>query len=296
MTSKKPLGLSRGLSSLLGDMNQIEEVSGSSIGEILVSEITENPNQPRTDFDGEEMQYLKDSIAKYGVIQPITVREVGEHKYEIIAGERRWRASKMAGKTTIPAYITKVSDAESAEMALVENTHRANLNPIEIALSYKNLIDKFNYTAEELSEKVGKNRSTVANFIRLLSLPSRIQLGVQDKKISNGHARALLGLDSEVKQLEIFDKIIKDDLSVRAVENLVRQEKEGGSQSKPSTKKEKEPLSEEYASLVEKLKSAFNNKVTFTRNQKGKGSITIPFSSDDELLTIMEVFDSIIDN
>lgn len=295
MTSKKPLGLSRGLSSLLGDMNQIEEVSGSSIGEILVSDITENPNQPRTDFDGEEMQYLKDSIAKMGVIQPITVREIGDHKYEIIAGERRWRASKMAGKTTIPAYIVKVSDAESAEWALVENTHRADLNPIEIALSYKNLIDKFDYTAEELSEKVGKNRSTVANFIRLLSLPSKIQLGVQDKKITNGHARALLGLDSEEKQLEIFDKIIKDELSVRAVENLVKQEKEGVS-NKKKPNKQKEPLSEEYVALVEKLKSAFNSKVSFSRNDKGKGNITIPFSSDDELLTIMEVFDSIIDN
>ncbi len=295
MSSKKPTGLKRGLSSLLGDMDQIEEVSGSSIGEIPVNEITENPNQPRTDFDGEEMQYLKDSIVKHGVITPITVREIDDHKYEIIAGERRWRASKMAGKTTIPAYIVKVSDAESAEWALVENTHRADLNPIEIALSYKNLIDKFNYTAEELSEKVGKNRSTVANFVRLLSLPSKIQLGVQNKKITNGHARALLGLDDEVKQLEIFDKIIKDELSVRAVESLVKSEKEGGATTKP-TKKEKEPLSEEYVALVEKLKSAFNDKVSFSRNEKGKGNITIPFASDDELLNIMEVFDSIIKN
>lgn len=297
MSSKKTTGLSRGLSSLLGDMDQIEEASGSSLGEISVDEISPNPNQPRTEFDGEEMQFLKDSISRLGVIQAITVREIGDHQYQIIAGERRWRASKMAGKTTIPAYIVKASDEESAEYALVENTHRADLNPIEIALSYKNLIDKFQYTAEELSEKVGKNRSTVANFIRLLALPSKIQLGLKDRKITNGHARALLSLDDEETMIDIFNKIQKEDLSVRAVESLVKTIKEGSNTPNKTEGKSAgtEELPEEYLDLVNKLKDALNCNITFKRNNKGKGNITIPFSNDDDLLRIMGIFDSIIE-
>lgn len=297
MSSKKTTGLSRGLQSLLGDMDQIEEASGSSLGEISVDEISPNPNQPRTEFDGEEMQFLKDSISRLGVIQAITVREIGDHQYQIIAGERRWRASKMAGKTTIPAYIVKASDEESAEYALVENTHRADLNPIEIALSYKNLIDKFQYTAEELSEKVGKNRSTVANFIRLLALPSKIQLGLKDRKITNGHARALLSLDDEETMIDIFNKIQKEDLSVRAVESLVKTIKEGSNTPNKTEGKSAgtEELPEEYLDLVNKLKDALNCNITFKRNNKGKGNITIPFSNDDDLLRIMGIFDSIIE-
>lgn len=297
MSSKKTTGLSRGLSSLLGDMDQIEEASGSSLGEISVDEISPNPNQPRTEFDGEEMQFLKDSISRLGVIQAITVREIGDHQYQIIAGERRWRASKMAGKTTIPAYIVKASDEESAEYALVENTHRADLNPIEIALSYKNLIDKFQYTAEELSEKVGKNRSTVANFIRLLALPSKIQLGLKDRKITNGHARALLSLNDEETMIDIFNKIQKEDLSVRAVESLVKTIKEGSNTPNKTEGKSAgtEDLPEEYLDLVNKLKDALNCNITFKRNNKGKGNITIPFSNDDDLLRIMGIFDSIIE-
>lgn len=296
MSIKKTTGLKRGLSSLLGDIEQIEEVSGSSLCEIPVDEIYPNPDQPRQEFDGEEMQSLKESIARLGVIQAITVKQVDEHQYQLISGERRWRASKMAGKTTIPAYIVKVSDEECAEMALVENTHRADLNPIEVALSYKSIIDKYNYTAEELSEKVGKNRSTVANFIRLLALPSKIQLAVKDRKITNGHARALLSLDKEEDQIGVFDKIVKDDLSVRAVENLVKQLKSGSEvEVKPSQSGKSEQLPEEYTDLVEKLKTTFNSNIGFKRSNKGKGKITIPFNSDDELLKIMGIFDSIID-
>lgn len=296
MSSKNPTGLKRGLSSLLGNVDQIEEASGSSLCEIPVEEIRPNPHQPRTEFDGEEMQFLKDSIARLGVIQAITVREIDEHQYEIIAGERRWRASKMAGKATIPAYIVKVSDEESAEYALVENTHRADLNPIEIALSYKNLIDKFNYTAEELSEKVGKNRSTVANYIRLLALPSRIQLGLKDKKISNGHARALLPLEDEEKMMEVFDKIQKDDLSVRAVESLVKKIKEGSENSAQEEEKPKanNSISEEYKELVSQLNNTFQCNISLKSNNKGKGNLTIPFNNEDDLLRIMAIFDSII--
>ncbi len=298
MSSKNTSGLKRGLSSLLGDIESVAEATGSNLCEISVDEITPNPDQPRKEFDGEEMQSLKESISRLGVIQAITVKEIGPHQYQLISGERRWRASKMAGKMTIPAYIVKVDDEISAEMALVENTHRADLNPIEVALSYKALIDKYNYSAEELSEKVGKNRSTVANFVRLLALPSKVQLGVKDKKITNGHARALLAIDNEEKQIELFDKIVKEDLSVRAIEALVKQYKSGEDGSKKPSDGANDTggnlIPEEYVELVDKLKGAFSSNVGFKRNNKGKGNITIPFSSDDDLFRIMSIFDSII--
>ena len=284
-------GLCRGLSELLGDINEVEASGSSSLSEIPVGEIEPNPSQPRKDFDVNAMVELSNSIKQIGVITPITLRKLDDHKYQIIAGERRFRATQMAGKMTIPAYICTADDTQSAEMALIENIQRADLNAIEVALSYKNLMEKGNYTHEQLSERVGKNRTTVSNYLRLLSLPGEIQLGLQEHKIENGHARALLSIDNAAKQEEVYALILKNGYSVRKVEEIARNLKKG---TDTPQKTEKNALPEEYSQLQTKLQDTFNTKVDMARNVKGKGKITISFSSDKELEKIMEVFDSIM--
>jgi ParB family chromosome partitioning protein len=245
------------------------------------------------------MLELSESIKQHGVIQPITLRKVADHKYQIIAGERRYRASTMAGKDSIPAYVIDASDELVMEMALIENIQREDLNSIEVALSYQNLMDVCNYTQEQLAERVGKKRATVSNYLRLLRLPGNIQVGIKDKKIDMGHARALLSVEDPVKQLEIYDAIQRDGLSVRKVEELVRglneENEEDGSTTGGGGGKTGggASLPDEYVLLKDVLTDMFGQKVDLVRNAKGKGKITIPFSNDEQFEKIMEIFDSV---
>ncbi len=283
------------------DTDEPEIVSGtSSINEVLISEIEPNPDQPRKHFDAEAMLELSESIKQIGVIQPVTLRKIDNQKYQIIAGERRFRASKMAGLESIPAYIKEINNELMMEMALVENIQREDLNAIEVALSYQNLLELCNYTQEQLSERVGKKRTTVSNYLRLLRLPGEIQVGIKDRKIDMGHARALINVEDPVKQLNIYDQILKNNLSVRKVEELVRMANEGDDSSEEqlvTKKEEKDKLPEEYSLLQERLKTLFRlKKIDLVRNVKGKGKITIPFTNDEELERIMDVFDSIQGN
>ena len=295
--AKKMGGLGRGLGALI-DTEGTDIISGtSSINEIFISEIEPNPDQPRKHFDAEAMMELSDSIKQIGVIQPITLRKVHENKYQIIAGERRFRASKMAGLISIPAYIKEINDDLVVEMALVENIQREDLNAIEIALSYQNLMELYQYTQEQLSERVGKKRTTVSNYLRLLRLPGEIQVGIKDRKIDMGHARALINIVDPVKQLEVYDQLIKNNYSVRKVEEIVRSitdepEKEP-KETVTSIPVPKEKLPEEYLLLKERLKSLFHSKIDLARDKKGKGKITIPFANDEELEKIMDIFDSV---
>ncbi len=298
--AKKFGGLGKGLGALI-DTDEPEIVSGtSSINEVLISEIEPNPDQPRKHFDAEAMLELSESIKQIGVIQPVTLRKIDNQKYQIIAGERRFRASKMAGLESIPAYIKEINNELMMEMALVENIQREDLNAIEVALSYQNLLELCNYTQEQLSERVGKKRTTVSNYLRLLRLPGEIQVGIKDRKIDMGHARALINVEDPVKQLNIYDQILKNNLSVRKVEELVRMANEGDDSSEEqlvTKKEEKDKLPEEYSLLQERLKTLFRlKKIDLVRNVKGKGKITIPFTNDEELERIMDVFDSIQGN
>ena len=294
--AKKIGGLGKGLGALI-DADEPEIIRGtSSINEIFISEIEPNPDQPRKHFDAEAMLELSESIKQIGVIQPITLRKIDDKKYRIIAGERRFRASKMAGLESIPAYIKEINDELMMEMALVENIQREDLNAIEVALSYQNLLEICSYTQEQLSERVGKKRATVSNYLRLLRLPAEIQVGIKDRKIDMGHARALISVENPVKQLDIYDQIVKNHLTVRKVEELARLANEGDESSEEqlaAEKEAKEKLPEEYSLLQQRLKTLFNAKADLARNAKGKGKITIPFANDEELERIMDIFDSI---
>ncbi|HOI26324.1 MAG: ParB/RepB/Spo0J family partition protein [Paludibacteraceae bacterium] len=293
----KKFGLGKGLGALIDTDDEQEVVAGgsSSINEVPLSEIEPNPDQPRKNFGPEALLELSDSIRQLGVIQPITLRKVEDHKYIIIAGERRFRAAKMAELTTIPAYVREISNEQMMEMALVENIQREDLNAIEVALSYQNLMELCNYTQEQLSERVGKKRTTISNYLRLLRLPAEIQVALKDKKVDMGHARALIGIEDPISQLDIYNQIIKNSLSVRKVEELVR----SLSEKKEIEKKEEEstssltPDDDEYSLLKEKLQSLFSSKVEIQKNNKGKGKISIPFKNDEELEKIMEIFDSL---
>lgn len=296
--AKKLGGLGRGMDALLGG-SEPEVKGSSSLDEIPLSEIEANPDQPRKNFDADAMLELSESIKQHGVIQPITLRKVADHKYQIIAGERRYRASTMAGKDSIPAYVIDASDELVMEMALIENIQREDLNSIEVALSYQNLMDVCNYTQEQLAERVGKKRATVSNYLRLLRLPGNIQVGIKDKKIDMGHARALLSVEDPVKQLEIYDAIQRDGLSVRKVEELIRglneENEEDGSTTGGGGGKTGggASLPDEYVLLKDVLTDMFGQKVDLVRNAKGKGKITIPFSNDEQFEKIMEIFDSV---
>lgn len=288
---EKKSALGRGLGALI-DIQPTVQTSGSSlIDEVELSKIEANPDQPRTNFNEEALQELAASIAELGVVQPITIREIAPEKYMIIAGERRFRASKLAGLTKIPAYIKRVSDETMMEMALVENIQREDLNAIEIALTYQRLLDEYKFTQEKLSERVGKKRATVANYLRLLKLPAEIQLGLTKKEIDMGHARALINVEDPTKMIKLYEEVVAKGYSVRKVEELVRQLNEEG---EAKDKKASDPeIQKVYSQIADRLSSIFGAKVKVDRNEKGKGKISLVFSSDEELENILMVIDSI---
>lgn len=292
MTAKKKQALGKGLSALLKDPAQdvssakdtrAPEVVGS-IAEIDIDSIEVNPFQPRTHFDKEALEDLSQSIKELGIVQPITVRKVGFNEYQLISGERRFRASKLAGLTAIPAYIRLADDQTMLEMALVENIQRQDLDAIEVALSYKRLIEECDLTQEQMSERVGKKRSTITNYLRLLKLQPLIQAGIRDRMISMGHARALINVEDETEQLKIYRDTIANDLSVRQVEDRVRQLKT----PQPISSAPAE-LPEDIREIKTELAGYFNAKVDLKRNAKGKGSIVIKFDSDRDLERIIEL-------
>ncbi|MBQ9558552.1 MAG: ParB/RepB/Spo0J family partition protein [Bacteroidaceae bacterium] len=292
---KKYPALGRGLD-LLMRTDEVHTGGSSSINEVAIAAIKANPNQPRREFDEEALKELADSIREIGIIQPITVRDMGDGSFVIIAGERRWRASQMAGLTTIPAYIRTVNDENMMEMALVENIQRENLNSMEIALAYQHLIEQYNLTQERLSERVGKNRSTVTNYLRLLKLPATIQMGLKNHTIEMGHARALLALDDPTLQLKVYDEIQRTGLSVRKVEEMTKSLMHGESVTaggKRLRAKGASSLPVEFGELKEALSSFFQTKVQLTCSDKGRGKISIPFANEKELERIIDLFDSL---
>lgn len=286
---KKYPALGRGLDALISTQQEVQTDGSSSINEIELDKIKANPNQPRKEFNEESLRELADSIAEIGVIQPITVRQIGDDLYEIIAGERRCKASALAGKKCIPAYVRTADDENMMEMALIENIQREDLNAVEVALAYQHLLDTYGLTQEKLSERVGKNRSTITNYLRLLKLPAPIQIALQNKTMDMGHARALLALDNTAEQMRIFKLIETEHLSVRKVEELVKQAQNGKTNAKSNNNKT--ALPEEFQVLKDSLSRFFQTKVQLTCSDKGKGKISIPFSNEEELEHIIELFD-----
>ena len=289
---KKFPALGRGLDALI-QTDTVQTEGSSSINEIPLSQIHPNPNQPRREFDSEALQELADSIREIGIIQPITLRKIDDGTYEIIAGERRWRASQMAGLKSIPAYIRTADDENMMEMALIENIQRQDLNAVEIALAYQHLLEQYELTQDRLSERVGKKRATITNYLRLLKLPALIQMALQNREIDMGHARALLSLDNPTLQLKVFAEIKRDHLSVRKVEELVKRLTEGETVTTGGQKlrPHKARLSEEYSALRESLSACFQTRVLFTCSDKGKGKITIPFANESDLERIVGLLD-----
>lgn len=290
MAKQTRSALGKGLGALI-TMDDLNTGGSSSISEVELSKITPNPDQPRTVFDEEALEELASSIKALGVVQPITLREVDKDKYQIISGERRYRASLKAGMQSVPAYIKKASDENVMEMALIENIQREDLNAIEIALAFQTLIDTYRLTQEKLSERIGKKRATIANFLRLLKLPAEIQMGLKDKRIDMGHAKLLLSLDDPSTQLMVYEQILEYGFSVRKTEEIVKAINEGQDAPAPSKPKKKTP--EEYDLLKKHLSKFFNTKVNFAINESGKGKITIPFSNEQELQRVIAVFDSL---
>ncbi len=290
----KRSALGRGLDALL-TMDDLKTGGSSSINEIELSKIKPNPEQPRSVFEQESLEELAASIRSLGVIQPITLKETGTDQYMIISGERRYRASLLAEKTTIPAYIRTAADDNVVEMALIENIQREDLNAIEIALAYQKLIENYGLTQEKLSERIGKKRATIANYLRLLKLPAEIQVGLKNKRIDMGHARALIPVEDPEVQLALYEQILSEGLSVRNVEDIVRMTSEGD-KSAVKAKKEKdrkENISEDYDILTDQLSKFFQTKVQLVCNKKGKGKITIPFASEDELEKLISLLDKL---
>jgi len=280
--------LGRGLGALMDDADKMQP--GAGINEIELTKIEANPFQPRTKFDEETLKELAESIKEIGLIQPITLRKVTDDKYQIIAGERRFRAAQLAGLEAIPAYIRKAKDEGMLEMALVENIQREDLDAIEIALSYQRLLEELEFTQEELSTRVGKKRSTIANYLRLLKLPAIIQKGLIDAQISMGHARAIINIDNSETQTLIYNQIVKMGLSVRRVEEIVRNLNNKEVMEPIDGEKQKFP--KEYQSLKKQLDKIFNSKVDFSMNSNGKGKIVIPFKSSDELDRIVKIIEN----
>lgn len=287
MVKRNALG--RGLGALIDDAEKIQQ-SSAGISEIELNKIEANPFQPRSKFDSEALKELATSIQEIGLIQPITLRKVSENKYQIIAGERRFRASELAGLKTIPAYVRKAKDDGMLEMALVENIQREDLDAVEIALSYQRLIDELEYTQEELSARVGKKRSTISNYLRLLKLPALVQKGLIDKEISMGHARAIINIENPETQIAIFEQIIKHGYSVRKVEELVRNINSDTPAQTSTGKIPKFP--KEFGGVKKQLDQFFNKRIDFSMNEKGKGKITIPFKSAEELEQIVKIIEN----
>lgn len=295
MSKKRALG--RGLSALLSDTPSEEKLevdiaspqttNGGGVNEISIDEIETNPFQPRQHFDEDALNELAESIKVHGIIQPITVRRLNRNQYQLISGERRFQASRKAGLKSIPVYIRLADDQQMLEMALIENIQRENLNPVEIALSYQRLISECSLKQDELGERVGKNRSTVTNYLRLLKLPPDIQIALRDNKISMGHARAIINVDNPDSQLYIFKKTLQEDLSVRKVEELTRQVM-AGPREVAAKSSEAAPASKEIYQLQSKLSSHFGTKVSVKSDGK-KGDIRIPFLSIEDLNRILEI-------
>ena len=291
----KRSALGRGLDALI-TMDELKTSGSSSISEIELEKIQPNPEQPRSIFEEETLDELATSIRSIGVIQPITLKEIGPDRYMIISGERRYRASLKAGLERIPAYIRTAADENVVEMALIENIQREDLNSIEIALAYQKLIENYGLTQEGLSERVGKKRATIANYLRLLKLPAEIQMGLKNKKIDMGHARALLAVDDPEVQLALYEQITRQGLSVRNVEELARPAAEGerieAMEKKPAGGRG--PMYPEgFKMLKDHLSRFFNTKVQLTCNEKGKGKITIPFATEEELERLIGLLDKL---
>lgn len=305
MTGEKRNALGRGLSALLKDSESVNQNQNNntdknkatsspevnnlgSINEIKLSEIEVNPFQPRTDFDQDALQELADSIKLQGLIQPITVRRLNAHSYQLISGERRFRASKIAGLTQIPAYVRAANDQQMLEMALIENIQRENLNAIEVAISLQRMIEECNLKQDELGERVSKNRSTVSNYLRLLKLPPVVQASIREGEITMGHAKALITIDDPTKQIFIHQHIIKEGLSVRKTEELVRD-----MQTAPIKKegKQPEPISFQIQKIQDDLASKFSSRVKLKIGGQGRGTIEIPFLSESDLTRILEIMD-----
>lgn len=280
----------KGIDALI-DTSSVTTQGSSTISEILIQDIEANPNQPRREFDAEALQELAKSIQEIGIVQPITLRQMENGKYQIIAGERRWRASQIAGLTQIPAYIRTIKDENVMEMALVENIQREDLNAIEIALAYEHLMESSGMTQEKVSERVGKSRAAVANYVRLLKLPAQVQMALQNKEIDMGHARALLSLDSPSLQIKLFKDIVKNNYSVRKVEEIVKKFKEGDDIQRSEKSSGGKRLPEEFNLLKDRLSKFLHTKVDMTCSAKGKGTIKIPFANEEELEHIMNIFD-----
>jgi ParB family chromosome partitioning protein len=286
-------GKGRGLDALI-QTGDVQTEGTSNLNEIALNLIDPNPNQPRREFDEDAMHELAASIKEIGIITPITLRQMTDGRYQIIAGERRWRASQLAGLMSIPAYIRTVEDENVMEMALVENIQREDLNAIEIALAYQHLVDTSGLTQEKISERVGKSRAAITNYLRLLKLPAQIQMALKNHEMDMGHARALLALESPSAQIKVFKDVLKNGYSVRKVEELVQLIKNGeDDQTAKKTIATKTQLPKEFVVLKKRLADFFKTKVQMTYSSKGKGKISIPFANEQELENIMNAIDGI---
>ena len=289
----KRSALGKGLDRLIS-MDDIQTGGSSAINDIAVSHITPNPDQPRQNFDEEALEELAASIRELGIIQPLTLRSVGDNEYQIISGERRYRAALLAGLETVPAYVRTANDSEVTEMALIENIQREDLNAIEIALTFRKLIDQYHLTQERLSERIGKKRATIANFLRLLKLPAEVQLGLHDHLVDMGHARALLSLDDPKLQLKLYNETIKNGLSVRQVEQRAKQMQEAAAGERDGSEGAPRPVNaRDYEILQKHLASTFGVPVKFTCDKTGKGKITFPFTTEEQLERIISIFDNL---
>ena len=289
MAKKNALG--RGLGALIDvsdeSMDRPLIHSPSAVSEIPLKNISVNPFQPRTSFDEESLNELVMSVEEHGIIQPITVRRAADNSYQLITGERRLRAAKKAGLKRIPAYVREAGDENMMELALVENIQREDLDAIEVAISYQRLIEEFSLTQERLGERVGKKRTTIANYLRLLNLPVEIQTSIREKKLSMGHARALVGIEDKEFQLQVFGKILSNDLSVRKVESLAQKARNQEALEAPSGEEQRS----DYEDLREHLSHYFGATIEFKRSNKGTGRIVIPFKSDEDLQRIVSILD-----
>ena len=296
MSDNKKRGLGRGLDAILQSPETditSRDISGDyvagAVAEIDINLIEANPFQPRTEFDETALAELAQSIKEQGVIQPVTVRKLGYNRYQLISGERRLRASKLAGLSKIPAFIRIANDEQMLELALIENIHRENLNAIEVAISYQRLIDECNLTQEQLSDKIGKSRSAIANFLRLLKLPAEIQIALRDGHISMAHARALINIEDKESQLKLLQQIIEDDLNVRQTEDLANKAKNNDDESKEQ-RKQTNYLPDHFKAQIKTLSQALNTKVKVKRNLKGQGSVVIDFKNQEEFDRIISLF------
>ena len=292
---KKFNALGRGLDALISTEDARPQGS-STINEISIEQIEANPNQPRREFNDEALQDLANSIKEIGIVQPITLRQIAENRFQIIAGERRWRASQIIGLKSIPAYIRTIKDENVMELALVENIQREDLNAIEIALAYEQLLSGEGMTQEKVSERVGKSRTAITNYLRLLKLPAQVQMALQKKEIDMGHARALLAIESPSLQIKLFREIQKNGYSVRRVEELAQKLKNGEDiENTPKKVSKKVQQSEEFDLLKKHLSEFLNTKVQLTCSTSGKGKISIPFANEAELERIIHIFDRLKD-